>query len=93
MKQAAEMDTFILISPGGISEGDEARRTRKDSSGKSNNSLSLPSCMPSPCGEKSVLRRCPMYVGPRGLLTFATHTHTHTLGRKGEGEREEEKAY
>ena len=44
-----------------------------------------------PLRGKSVLLRCPpMYVGPRGLLTFATHTHAYTQkegrkeGRKGE---------
>ena len=97
LMQAVEMDTFILISPGGISEGTRPEGPGKTPPGKAiTASPSLPSCMPSPCGGKSVLLRCPpMYVGPRGLLTFATHTHAYTQkeGRKGEREREEEKAY
>ena len=92
--QAVEMDTFILISPGGISEGTRPEGPGKTPRGKAiTASVSLPSCMPSPCGEKSVLRCPAVYVGPRGLLTFATHTHAYTQKEGRAKEREEEKAY
>ena len=82
--QAVEMDTFILISPGGISEGTRPEGPGKTPPGKAITASPLPPIMHAiPLrGKERAPRRPPMYVGPRGLLTFATHTHTHTLRRR-----------
>ena len=92
LMQAVEMDTFILISPGGISEGTRPEGPGKTPPGKAITASPLPPIMHAiPLRGKERAPRCPpMYVGPRGLLTFATHTHAYTQkeGRKDQRERE-----
>ena len=92
--QAVEMDTFILISPGGISEGTRPEGPGKTPPGKAiTASPSHHACHPL-AGERACSSAVlPVYVGPRGLLTFATHTHAYTQkGRRTKGrERERRK--
>ena len=88
--------------PGGNSEGNEARRTRRGSSGKNNNgllsSLLIMHAIPFP-GKAGRARASAWLVlcSDWGLLTFATHKQTargeDREDRRRERVREEEKAY